>query len=68
IVVSGDATQVDLPPHTQSGLTDALERLRGIEWTAQVRLTNADIVRHRLVQEILRAYEGPRKGRHDVQR
>ncbi|MGE0534866.1 MAG: PhoH family protein [Pirellulales bacterium] len=68
IVVSGDATQVDLPPHTQSGLTDALERLRGIEGTAQVRLTNADIVRHRLVQEILRAYEGPRKGRHDVQR
>jgi len=69
IVVSGDNTQVDLPAHTQSGLTDALGRLRGIEGVAQVQLTNADIVRHRLVQEILRAYaEGPRKGRHDAQR
>lgn len=69
IVVSGDNTQVDLPAHTQSGLTDAVGRLRGIEGTAQVQLTNADIVRHRLVQEILRAYaEGPRKGRHDAQR
>ncbi len=60
IVVSGDTTQVDLPPHTTSGLTDAIRRLQGIEGLGCVTLTNADIVRHRLVQEIVRAYEeGP---------
>ncbi|HEX3657931.1 MAG TPA: PhoH family protein [Pirellulales bacterium] len=60
IVVSGDTTQVDLPAHTQSGLVDAMRRLQGIEGLTQVMLTNADIVRHRLVQDIVRAYEeGP---------
>lgn len=57
IVVSGDTTQVDLPSHTQSGLVDAMRRLTGIEGLTQVRLSNADIVRHRLVREIVRAYE-----------
>jgi phosphate starvation-inducible PhoH-like protein len=57
IVVSGDTTQVDLPPHTRSGLIDATRRLRGIEGLTHVTLSNADIVRHRLVQEIVRAYE-----------
>ncbi|HET6879552.1 MAG TPA: PhoH family protein, partial [Pirellulales bacterium] len=57
IVVSGDATQVDLPSHTQSGLIDAMRRLKGIEGLTHVRLGNADIVRHRLVREIVRAYE-----------
>jgi phosphate starvation-inducible PhoH-like protein len=64
IVVSGDTTQVDLPSHTPNGLTDALHRLRNIEGIARVQLTGADIVRHRLVQEILRAYdEEPKKPR-----
>lgn len=64
IVVSGDTTQVDLPSHTPSGLTDALRRLRGIEGVADVQLTGADIVRHRLVQQIIKAYdEEPRKPR-----
>lgn len=57
IVVSGDATQVDLPQNTRSGLIDALERLTRIKGVAEVRLSEADIVRHRLVQEIVRAYE-----------
>jgi phosphate starvation-inducible PhoH-like protein len=57
IVVAGDTTQVDLPDHTRSGLTDALTRLKGIEGVAVVQLTKADIVRHRLVQEIVRAYD-----------
>ena len=66
IVVSGDTTQVDLPHHTPSGLTDALRRLRGIEGLTQVRLTAADIVRHRLVQDIVRAYDDePGKRRSD---
>jgi phosphate starvation-inducible PhoH-like protein len=61
VVVSGDVTQTDLPPHTPSGLKDALTRLGGIQGVSVVRLTKADIVRHRLVQDIVRAYdEGPR--------
>ena len=57
IVVSGDATQVDLPPHTRSGLIDGLTRLRGIPGFAPIELTEQDIVRHPLVQAIVRAYE-----------
>jgi phosphate starvation-inducible PhoH-like protein len=60
MVVSGDTSQVDLPHHARSGLVDALHRLQGVEGVASVRLTGSDIVRHRLVQEIVRAYEeGP---------
>jgi phosphate starvation-inducible PhoH-like protein len=67
MVIAGDITQVDLPPHTRSGLKDALIRLANIEGIGIVHLTEADIVRHRLVQEIVRAYDesgarsGPRK-------
>ncbi len=57
MVVSGDTTQVDLPNHTRSGLVDALHRLEGIQGFHQVMLHKEDIVRHRLVQEIVRAYE-----------
>jgi phosphate starvation-inducible PhoH-like protein len=57
IVVSGDTTQVDLPPHVRSGLVDAMGRLEGIQGTCQIRMTGRDIVRHRLVQEIVRAYD-----------
>jgi phosphate starvation-inducible PhoH-like protein len=62
IVVSGDTTQIDLPPHTRSGLVDALDRLDGIEGIAAVKLSRADIVRHALVERIVQAYEhGPAK-------
>ncbi len=57
ILVSGDTTQIDLPPHARSGLIDALHRLRHLAGIAKIRLTEADIVRHPLVQEIVRAYE-----------
>ena len=57
IVVSGDVTQIDLPPKTRSGLIDALARLRGIEGVAAVKLSTADIVRHPLVQKIVDAYQ-----------
>jgi phosphate starvation-inducible PhoH-like protein len=57
IVVSGDITQIDLPPRTRSGLVDGLARLRGIEGFAEVHLKKADIVRHPLVQRIVDAYE-----------
>ncbi|MDG1874871.1 MAG: PhoH family protein [Mariniblastus sp.] len=57
IVVSGDHTQIDLPRGTQSGLIDALGRLPNIEGVAVANLTAADIVRHRLVTDIVRAYD-----------
>ncbi len=57
IVVSGDTTQIDLPPHTRSGLVDALDRLQGIEGIGAVTLGPRDIVRHALVQRIVHAYE-----------
>jgi phosphate starvation-inducible protein PhoH and related proteins len=64
VVVSGDTSQVDLPPHTKSGLIDALHRLKHIDGFANVVLNREDIVRHRLVQEIVLAYEeGPKKKR-----
>ncbi|HEX5102206.1 MAG TPA: PhoH family protein [Pirellulaceae bacterium] len=57
IVVSGDTTQIDLPRPSASGLIDALGRLRDIEGVSVVQLNKSDIVRHRLVQDIVRAYE-----------
>jgi len=46
-----------VPEGTKSGLDDALEKLKGIKGIAQVRLDREDIVRHRLVQNIVNAYE-----------
>jgi phosphate starvation-inducible PhoH-like protein len=69
IVISGDVTQIDLPRASASGLTDALHRLRDIQGINTVHLGKADIVRHKLVQEIVRAYEddqpkmGPKKAK-----
>ena len=60
IVVSGDVTQVDLPHHTRSGLTDAVERLRSIGGVRVVELHQSDIVRHALVQKIVEAYDDKR--------
>ena len=57
IVVTGDPTQVDLPGHMLSGLKDATKRLEGIPGVEAVRLSGQDIVRHRLVREIVRAYD-----------
>ena len=57
MIVTGDASQVDLPDGTPSGLADAVQKLRGIKNIAVVQLDQADIVRHRLVQNIVNAYE-----------
>jgi phosphate starvation-inducible PhoH-like protein len=56
IVVTGDITQVDLPDHLAGGLADAINRLQAIEGVDVVQLRSRDIVRHRLVGEIVRAY------------
>jgi phosphate starvation-inducible PhoH-like protein len=57
IIVTGDVTQTDLPKKTLSGLVDAVERLRDIDHIAVVYLDESDIVRHPLVQQVVRAYE-----------
>ena len=57
IVVSGDTTQIDLPRDQKSGLIDAIDRLQGISGIKIVTLGKKDIVRHRLVQDIVRAYD-----------
>ncbi len=56
MIVTGDPSQVDLPEDTASGLVDAMDRLRGIKGIGMVPLQRADIVRHRLVQNIVNAY------------
>jgi len=57
IIVTGDVTQVDLPRQTRSGLLDAVQRLNDIERIAIIYLSEHDIVRHPLVQKIVKAYE-----------
>lgn len=59
IVVSGDMTQVDLPGGVLSGMRDAWRRLQGLEGVSFVSLTQQDIVRHRLVQQIVSRYDSP---------
>lgn len=57
VVVTGDITQVDLPAGEMSGLIDVQERLMNIKDISFVYLTKADIIRHKLVQDIVDAYE-----------
>ena len=57
MAVTGDLTQIDLPPGQRSGLDDALETLEGVEGVGVVRLTETDVVRDPLVRRIVGAYE-----------
>ena len=59
MIVTGDPSQIDLPPGQVSGLVEATALLRGVAGIAQVRFTSADVVRHPLVGRIVEAYEGP---------
>lgn len=61
IVVTGDVTQIDLPADKKSGLKDAISILKGIEDIAIIRLSEKDVVRHKLVQDIVLAYEKANK-------
>lgn len=56
-VVTGDITQIDLPGERVSGLKEAMKVLKNVDGIAQCRLTDKDVVRHELVQRIVRAYE-----------
>ena len=57
MVITGDVTQIDLPLGKKSGLVEALEVLKNVEDIGIVRLSHRDVVRHELVQAIVRAYE-----------
>jgi len=57
VVVTGDITQIDLPTGTKSGLIDVQERLKGVPGVNFSYLTRKDVVRHRLVRDIVEAYD-----------
>lgn len=62
-IVTGDITQIDLPPSQHSGLIDALHILHGVKGISFIRMNKKDIVRHKLVTRIIEAYERAGKER-----
>lgn len=65
MIITGDITQIDLPPRQKSGLIDAVETLKGIKGIELVEFNKNDIVRHSLVQSIVEAYE--KKSKKDIE-
>ena len=63
MIVTGDISQIDLPPEQLSGMIDAWHRLRSIKGVAFVELTDQDIVRHNLVHAVVKAYGSQGSGR-----
>src|SRR6202790_4240200 len=57
MVVTGDVTQIDLPNGKRSGLLDAADVLKGVEGISFIQFDDRDVVRHSLVQRIVKAYE-----------
>ena len=57
VVVTGDISQIDLPKKEESGLVEAIKILRGIKGISIIQFSRKDVVRHKLVQEIIKAYE-----------
>ena len=57
IVVTGDITQIDLPDGKRSGLVDIIKILKNVDNIETIRFSEKDVVRHRLVQDIIKAYE-----------
>ena len=56
-VITGDLTQIDLPRHQQSGLLQAVNILKDVKGIEVIELDNSDVIRHRLVTDIIKAYE-----------
>ena len=68
IVITGDITQIDLPGDKVSGLREAMRVLKGVDDIAILRLSESDVVRHALVQKIIRAYEVDEEKRNPQKR
>lgn len=64
VVVTGDITQIDLPEEKKSGLKKTADILSGIDGISVIYLTNRDVVRHRLVKDIIKAFEKYEKSRN----
>jgi phosphate starvation-inducible protein PhoH and related proteins len=56
-IITGDLSQIDLPGHQKSGLRQAMDILDGVEGISVITLSTEDVVRHRLVKDIIKAYE-----------
>ena len=56
-IITGDVTQIDLPDSRKSGLIEAVKVLKKVDDIAIIRLSERDVVRHKLVQDIIKAYE-----------
>ncbi len=56
MIITGDATQIDLPGNQRSGLKEAVRFLRHVKGIGFVELSEKDVVRHRLVRDIIEAY------------
>jgi phosphate starvation-inducible PhoH-like protein len=67
-VITGDVTQIDLPAGVVSGLVEARDLLKNVEGIAFIHFTERDVVRHPLVQDIIRAYESRRARRNAADR
>ena len=57
MVITGDITQIDLPDSRKSGLIDAMHVLKNVDDISITHFTERDVVRHKLVQDIIKAYE-----------
>lgn len=66
-IITGDMTQVDLPKNQRSGLEKAVRILRGVDGIAHIELDEEDVVRHRLVKAIIRAYDKEKKKEDEEQ-
>jgi phosphate starvation-inducible protein PhoH and related proteins len=65
-VITGDVTQIDLPNPRKSGLLEAIEVLKGVDGITFCHFEDGDVVRHQLVQRIIRAYDGFTRGQQEL--
>ena len=63
MVITGDITQIDLPKGQKSGLMEAIKVLQNVDNISQIHFTKQDVVRHKLVQDIIKAYEKIEEGK-----
>ena len=62
VIITGDTSQIDLPKKQKSGLIEAAEILKNVEGIGFVELTGKDVIRHRIVKDIISAYEKVENG------
>jgi len=57
VIINGDLSQIDLPPHTKSGLKEAVNILKEIKGISFIHFTSKDVIRHKIVKDIIDAYQ-----------